>query len=62
MRITLRIPWITNENICYLRRDSWWGARVAQSVKCLIFDLGSGHDLRVEMEPHLGSALGTEPA
>ena len=35
-----------------------WGARVAQSVKCLTLDLGSGHDLMVcQFEPVLGSLL-----
>ena len=32
-----------------------WGAWVAQSVKRLTFDFGSGHDLTVcEIGPHIG--------
>ena len=40
-----------------------WGAWVAQSVKHLTLDLGSGHDLMVhEFEPHIGlCADGSEP-
>ena len=42
-----------------------WGARMAQSVKCLTVDFGSGHDLRdqaprralhCQLAPHLGFA------
>ena len=36
---------------------------MAQSVKYLTFDFGSGHDLRVvSSSPVLGSMLGVEPA
>ena len=39
------------------------GAWVAQSIKCLALDFGSGHDIRVvRSNPRLGSALGVEPA
>ena len=31
---------------------------MAQAVKCLTLDLGSGHDLMIHgMEPHIGSVL-----
>ena len=41
-----------------------WGLRVAQSVKRLTLDLGSGHDLTVrEFEPRVGlCADSAEPA
>ena len=36
---------------------------LAQSVKCLSLDFGSGHDLRVmRLSPALGSVLRVEPA
>ena len=39
------------------------GARVAQSVKRLTLDFGSGHDLTVvRSSPMLGSVLGMKPA
>ena len=41
-----------------LKRIVGRGAWVAQSVKCLTLDLGSGHDLRVvRSNPMLGSEL-----
>ena len=40
-----------------------WGAWVAQLVKCLTVDFGSGHDPRVVgWSPVLGSVLGVDPA
>ena len=40
-----------------------WGTWVAQSVKHVTLDLGSGHDLRVmRSSPTLGSVLNMEPA
>ena len=37
------------------KRMKYWGAWVAQSVKNLTLDLGSGNDLMVhETEPHVG--------
>ena len=40
-----------------------WGAWMAQSVECLTFDFGSGHDLRVmRSSPVLGSMLSKECA
>ena len=40
-----------------------WGAWVAQSVKCLTFDFGSGRDPRVmRLSPTLGSVLDVESA
>ena len=42
---------------------SSWGNQVAQSVKHLTPDFGSGHDLIVvRLSPMLGSVLGMEPA
>ena len=39
------------------------GASVAQLVKRLTLDFGSGHDLRVvRLSPTSGSALGVKPA
>ena len=41
----------------------FWDTWVAQSVKCLSFDFGSGHDFRVvRWSPSLSSILGMEPA
>ena len=35
--------------------EAAWGTWVAQLVKCLTLDLGSGHDLTVcELKPHIG--------
>ena len=41
-----------------------WGAWVAQSIKRLTLDFGSGHDLKIhEFEPHVGlCADSVEPA
>ena len=51
-----------DERMDELRKDR--GARVAPSVKDLIFGLGSGHDLTVrEFKPHVGlCSVSTEPA
>ena len=47
--------------MCYSEQIS--GRRVAQLVKCLTLDFGSGHDLTVgETEPHVGFCTdSTEP-
>ena len=44
--------------------NKWGDARVAQSVKCLTLDFGSGHDLTVcEFEPCIGLCVDSlEPA
>ena len=48
---------------CLGTKCTFWGTWVAQPVKCLTPDFGSGHDLRVvRWNPVLGSVLGMEPA
>ena len=45
------------------RRVQTQGAWVAQSIKHLTLDLGSGHDLTVvRLSPMFGSTLSVEPA
>ena len=42
----------------FKRVSAWRGRWVAQSVKCLTLDFGSGHDLRVhEIEPCIGLSV-----
>ena len=44
-----------------IRKNSTRGAWIAQMVKCLILDFGSGHDLRVvRSSPMLCSMLSAE--
>ena len=52
------------EPIKEIKKKTVGGAWVAQLVKCLTLDFGSGHDLTVcEIRPHLGlCADSTEPA
>ena len=46
-----------------IRKNSTRGAWIAQMVKCLILDFGSGHDLRVLRSSLVsGFMLGMEPA
>ena len=55
----------TPERLCAdFKTEGVWGAWVAQSVKCLILDVGSGHDLIVhEFQPRIGlCANRAEPA
>ena len=51
-------------NIFHLKKSTLGAAQVAQSVRCLTLDLGSGHDLRVvRSSPDAsGSVLDVEPA
>ena len=48
----------------YLKQFRLWGTWLAQLVKQLTFDFGSGHDLTVrEFETHFGlCAVSKEPA
>ena len=44
-------------------KGKWWGRLGGSTVKPLILDFGSGHDLRaVRLSPVSGALLGVEPA